>query len=450
MKKIPCFEFCDKNQNRQEKSILRAMRPMSDLPSSPEKPEGVVRATAGWLGINRAMAGVLVVTAGLGLSEEIWRNFLAIHLKNSVTGVNAAGQVLAAAKYMGIFAVLVNLLEGFGYIIGGQIAHRLGARSAMLVSALPMVAGFCILLAAKHPALIIMGALLITNWEPLSVPATFEVVGSEVPKNRRTIAFAVQSIQKRLPKVLGPLIGGLVIAIGYWLNLVLAFGMIGITSITQFFLLDRMKPITEGAKTPWRELLGAIPPDLKRLLTAEILLRWGDWFVRDFAVLYVVGVLGRTNQEAGMLLAVTSLTALITYIPVGKLVDRSSSPRAFIGLTFIFFALFPLNLALLPKLALASGVPVMGALVFVFILNGLREIGEPARKSLIASSFPKETRARSIGLYWGLRSFAFCPAPFVSYLIWSRLGPEATFIIGGCVGLIGTVWFWARVKAAKA
>ena len=50
-----------------------------------------------------------------------------------------------------------------------------------------------------------------TNWEPLSVPATFDIVGSEVPKNRRTIAFAVQSIQKRLPKVIGPAVGGVAV-----------------------------------------------------------------------------------------------------------------------------------------------------------------------------------------------------------------------------------------------
>ena len=66
---------------------------------------------------------------------------------------------------------------------------------------------------------IAVGALLMTNWEPMSVPATFEVVGSEVRKERRTIAFAVQSIQKRVPKMIGPAIGGLVLgAVGYWLN----------------------------------------------------------------------------------------------------------------------------------------------------------------------------------------------------------------------------------------
>lgn len=401
---------------------------------------------AGWLGINRATLAVLIVIGGLGLSEEIWRNFLAIQLKDSVTGVNQAAQVLNAAKYMGIFAVLVNLLEGFGYIIGGRVAHRLGPRVALLISALPMLIGFTLLLSVKEPWLIILGALLITNWEALSVPATFEVVGSEVPQNRRTIAFAVMSIQKRLPKVLGPLIGGFVMAVGYWLNLSLAFGLVILACLVQFFLLHRMKPKDHVKPVAVREVLRNIPPDLKRLLSAEILLRWGDWFVRDFAVLYVVGVLMRSNQEAGVLIALTSLTALLTYIPAGKIIDRAPSPKPYIGVTFFLFALFPINLVLLPKLLPALGVPMMGALGIIFVLNGLRELGEPARKAMISGGFPSEIRARAIGLYWGLRSFAFCPAPLISYLLWRWLGPQATFLIGGIVGMLGTAWFWLRVK----
>ena len=401
---------------------------------------------AGWLGINRATLAVLIVIGGLGLSEEIWRNFLAIQLKDSVTGVNQAAHVLNAAKYMGIFAVLVNLLEGFGYIIGGRVAHRLGPRVALLISALPMLIGFTLLLSVKEPWLIILGALLITNWEALSVPATFEVVGSEVPQNRRTIAFAVMSIQKRLPKVLGPLIGGFVMAVGYWLNLSLAFGLVILACLVQFFLLHRMKPKDHVKPVAVRDVLRNIPPDLKRLLSAEILLRWGDWFVRDFAVLYVVGVLMRSNQEAGVLIALTSLTALLTYIPAGKIIDRAPNPKPYIGVTFFLFALFPINLVLLPKLLPALGVPMMGVLGIIFVLNGLRELGEPARKAMISGGFSSDIRARAIGLYWGLRSFAFCPAPLISYLLWRWLGPQATFLIGGIVGMLGTAWFWLRVK----
>jgi hypothetical protein len=78
------------------------------------------------------------------------------------------------------------------------------------------------------------------------------------------------------------------------------------------------------------------------LLTAEIFIRWGDWFARDFAVLYVVSILTRdwgfsdadAARTAGWLLSLMALTALATYIPlragwIGRSrFSRSSPPHS--------------------------------------------------------------------------------------------------------------------------
>lgn len=410
---------------------------------------------ADWLGLNRASLAVLVVIGCLGLSEEIWSNFLSLHLRDQAEAADAASAVIEAAAYVGIISFAKNLIEGFGYIAGGTIAHRLGPRVALAVSATPMAAGFIIMLTGSGPWPIVIGALLMTNWEPLSVPATFDVIGSEVRKERRTIAFAMQSIQKRLPKILGPAIGGLAFGlVGYWLNLTLAFALVGLAVVLQLLLTSRLRPKAEPKHVPFRTILRTMPPDLKRLLTAEIFIRWGDWFARDFAVLYVVALLtsewGWTDQAAstmaGWLLAIMGATALATYVPVAKWVDRSSSPKPFIGTTFLLFSLFPICLVLLPKACAYLGLPVMVGLVATYVLNGLREIGEPARKALISMGFPPEVRARAIGLYWGLRSFAFCLAPVVAAVLWSRIGPDATFLIGGSIGLIGTAFYAVRSR----
>ena len=414
----------------------------------------VSRATvADWLGLNRATLAVLAVIGCLGLSEELWSNFLSLHLRDEAAAAGASHAVAAAAVYMGFIAFAKNLLEGAAYIAGGTLAHRLGARVALAASALPMAAGFAIMLTSRHPWATAAGALLMTNWEPLSVPATFDVVGSEVRKERRTIAFAMQSIQKRLPKMIGPVIGGIAIgAVGYWLNLTLAIAFLGLSVVVQLFLTKRMRPKPDPAHVPFRQILRAMPASLRQLLQAEIFIRWGDWFARDFAVLYVVNLLvaryGWTERAAataaGYLLAVMAATALATYVPVAKLVDRSDSPRPFIGLTFLLFALFPICLVVLPKLTDALGVPVIAALVLTYLINGLREIGEPARKALISSGFPPEVRARGIGLYWGVRSFAFCPAPLVAAWLWTRAGPDVTFLAGGAIGLCGTAFYFFR------
>jgi MFS family permease len=399
---------------------------------------------AQWLGLNRATLAVLLVIGCLGLSEEIWASYLALHLADKTASV------LQAAQFVGVIAFAQAVLEGFGYLVGGSLAHRMGARLALVVSVVPPAIGFTVMLVADSPWGIVFGAILMTSWEPLSVPATFDVVGSEVPKNRRTIAFALQSIQKRLPKVLGPALGAAVfVAIGYWANIVLAFGLLGLAVVLQLALTSRMRPKALPAHVPFATILRNMPADLRTLLTAEVFIRWGDWFVRYFSGLYVYGLLtgqlgwldAPAKAAVGVLIVITNLTALATYIPVAKWVDRSPSPRPFIGLTFLLFAIFPICLVSFPRLAMWAGAPVMAALVVAYTLNGLREIGEPARKALIAGGFPPEQRARGVGLYWGLRSFAFCPAPLVAAFLWGSIGPEATFLVGGGLGLIGTTWY---------
>jgi hypothetical protein len=268
----------------------------------------------------------------------------------------------------------------------------------------------------------------------------------------------VQSIQKRLPKVIGPALGGVIfVAVGYWLNLTLAVAFVGLAVILQLTLMRRMRPKEDGTRVPFSAILKTMPRDLRLLLSAEIFIRWGDWFARDFAVLYVATVLTQrwgwsdraAAESSGYLLAVMSGTALATYIPVAKWVDRSPSPRPFIGLTFLLFSLFPICLVVLPEACSRLGLPVMVGLVATFVINGLREIGEPARKALIATRFPSDVRARGVGLYWGLRSFAFCPAPMVAALLWNRIGADRTFLIGGGIGLLGTAWYWMKLRPAS-
>jgi len=413
---------------------------------------------ADWLGLNRATLAVLVVIGCLGLSEELWSNFLSLHLKDQAAAKDAAHAVFTAAKYMGAIAFGKNLLEGFAYIIGGSVAHRLGARWALAVSSVPMAIGFAVMLVTREPWAIAVGALLMTNWEPMSVPATFDVVGSEVRKERRTIAFAMQSIQKRLPKMIGPAIGGLALGVvGYWLNLSLAIGCLGLAVILQLALTRKMRPKAEPSAVPFLEIVRTMPADLRRLLSAEIFIRWGDWFARDFAVLYIVSLLverwgwsERTAIEtSGLLLTIMATTALATYVPMAKWIDRSASPKPFIGLTFLLFSLFPICLVLLPKACAALGLPVMLGLVLTYVVNGLRELGEPARKALISGGFEPNVRARAIGLYWGLRSFAFCPAPLVAAFLWTKIGADATFLIGGGIGLVGTAWFFLSNRLAQ-
>jgi predicted MFS family arabinose efflux permease len=173
-------------------------------------------------------------------------------------------------------------------------------------------------------------------------------------------------------------------------------------------------------------------PTLRRLLIAEIFTRWCDWLVREFVVLYIIVVRGVPVEIAGMLFTLQHFVALLTYLPIGGM-TKSVGLQPFIGVTFIFFALFPLVLAIVP------GGPW---LALAFVVYGLREIGEPARKALITSLMPEPVRARGVGLYWGVRSFAICTASLAGAVIWFLFGPQMLLYVAFALGCVGAALFY--------
>ena len=376
-----------------------------------------MKRLAEFLGINAQTGALLLAILFVGIGEELWLPFVPKYIKAS------GGTIFTVALY----AAGINLLEGFYFFLGGSLAERFGVRRSMALFALVPLAGYAIFLSGGGPWVAVAGTLAIAAWEPLVVPATFDVVGSALKESKRTMAFAVQSIQKRLPKIVGPAVGGVVLfTVGVvngtraclWVSLV----FVGFSLVTQLLLLKDVP--RKGPPASLGAALRAMDPFLKRLLVAEVLVRWCDWLIREFIVLYVIEELCFSSKDYGFLRSFMMIVSLITYLPIGWLADRTSPP-AFVRLTFFFFAAFPLAL---------SFAHTMPMLVAAFALWGLREIGEPARKAIITSRFAPEVRARAVGAYWGIRAFLIWPAPILGAWIWKEHGPEALMRVAAGLG----------------
>src|SRR5258708_34647183 len=94
------------------------------------------------------------------------------------------------------------------------------------------------------------------------------------------------------------------------------------------------------------------------------------------------------------------MAGIVVYVPSAKIGGRVGR-RPFVIATFFCFALYPITVILAHN---------FGGLVLAFIVGGLREIGEPARKAMIVDFAEQRLRARTVGLYYLVRSLSITPA----------------------------------------
>jgi predicted MFS family arabinose efflux permease len=187
-----------------------------------------------------------------------------------------------------------------------------------------------------------------------------------------------------------------------------------------------------------RSVLVTMPAPLVRLLVADCLVRIGEGLAASFIVLFVLEVHHASPATYGLLYAVQQSVAIASYLPGGRFADLTGR-RPIVVLTFIFFALFPLAVRLASTEA---------ALFAAFVIGGLKEIGEPARKSLIVDLAPDAHRARTVGLYYAIRNFLVVPAGLVGGLLWQR-APHLPLEAAFAVSALGTVAYLLSTAANR-
>lgn len=132
-------------------------------------------------------------------------------------------------------------------------------------------------------------------------------------------------------------------------------------------------------------------------------------------------------------------TSIAAYLPAARLADRYGR-KPFVVATFVCFSIFPLSVALSDNFA---------ALVVAFVIGGLRELGEPARKAMIVDLADPSRRGRTVGLYYLTRSLSITPAAVVGGLLW-KLNPAIPFFVACAIGLAGTLIFVLTVERRYA
>jgi MFS family permease len=404
-----------------------------------------------FLALRRNTSLLLVALVLAGTGEKLWLGFAPKYIET------LGGTVLI----IGLFDALQTFLGAIYAYPGGWLTDHWGQRKSLLLFSLISIAGYILVLVWQSWLALLLGSFLFLAWSALSLPATLSVIATSLQTHRHTMGVGVQSMIRRVPMMLGPLIGGWLLTRYGWTDgvryaLALCIGMSLLTLAFQWFMFEPDNPgrrrgdesqikIGDSVRDSARRLLQSettvaptfftvvktFTPALRELLVSDILIRFCERIPYAFVILWAMDHGGITAQQFGYLVTFEMVTAMLCYIPVAHLADKYGR-RPFVLATFVFFTLFPVTLLWAHDFRW---------LALAFVVRGLKEFGEPARKALIIGEAVPELRARTYGAYYLIRDCTVTSGSFLGAWLWS-VSPRANFIGAAVCGALGTVWFW--------
>jgi MFS family permease len=399
-------------------------------------PQNVSRSRkfADFFGLRRNLVVLLVAIFVIGAGEELWMRFVPKYL-----------QALGAGVFViGLYDALRTLLGAIYAYPGGVLADLWGHRRVFIIFNLVSIAGYALILLVPHWGGVIAGMFLFLSWTCFSLPATFSLVGATLAANRYSMGIGVQSVIKRLPIMIAPFFGGILIdhfgvIVGVRIALLISILLSAGALFVQWQL--REEPKNELKKIErwnfWRSL-GEFNWPMRQLLLSDILIRFCERIPYAWVVIFAMDYIGMSGREIGMLTTVEMAAATLCIMPASYFADKFQR-EPFVVITFIMFALFPISLLL------SHGFTTLAV---AFAIRGLKEFGDTSRKALIIGYCEPERRGQMVGAYYLVRDLIVSAAAIVGACLW-KLGPRLNFIAAAALGLAGTLFYVRSVRQAR-
>jgi len=392
----------------------------------------IINKTRSYLGLKRNVVIILSLTIIMIMSERLWERFLPKYLE-------AIG---ASYLILGGLGFLTNIVGAFWALNGGYVFDRFGPKKSFVFFNILAICGYIIAILFKSWYAIFAGFLFFSAWNNLALPASMSVITGELGKQKSVMGISMHSIIRRIPMIIGPLIGGLLIDT-YGINngMTYIFILAAVISAGAVFMVRsfKVKHENENAKYTLVQLWKNSNKRFKNLLISDILIRFCEQIPYVFVVLWCMNIVKISAGEFGILTAIEMVTAAVCYIPVAHFSDYMEK-KPFILITFGFFTIFPLVLYLSNS---------MWLLMIAFFIRGLKEFGEPTRKAMIMELAISDARARSFGFYYFLRDGIVAFAGFAGGLLWG-IHPTVNLFTAAAFGAMGTMYFWLFGKGTES
>ena len=390
-----------------------------------------LKSLADFFGLKRNLVILLIAIFVIGAGEELWMRFVPKYLQ-------AVG---ATVFVIGLYDALRTLVGAIYAYPGGVLVDRWGHRQAFIIFNAVSIVGYLIVLLIPHWAAVIAGMFLFLSWTCFSLPATFSLIGAALEANRHSMGVGVQSVIKRLPIMMAPFFGGILIdRLGIIPGVRIALVVSVFFSAGAIFLQRQLReePKERVQKSDrwnfWRSLREFNSP-MRRLLLSDILIRFCERIPYAWVVIFAMDYIGVSGRQVGILTAIEMLASMLCIIPAAHYADRYRR-EPFVVATFIMFTLFPISLLI------SRSFP---ALVIAFVIRGLKEFGDTSRKALIIGYSDPDRRGQMVGTYYLVRDSIVSIGAIVGAYLWN-LGPGLNFVGAAALGVAGTIFYLKTIS----
>ncbi len=389
---------------------------------------------ADFFGLKRNLVILLVAIFVIGAGEELWMRFVPKYLQ-------AVG---ATVFVIGLYDALRTLLGAIYAYPGGVLVDRWGHRRVFIIFNLVSIVGYALVLLVPHWAAVIAGMFLFLSWTCFSLPATFSLIGAALEANRHSMGIGVQSVIKRLPIMIAPIFGGMLIDRfgiigGVRIALIVSIFLSALTILVQRQLREepREEAPADERWSFWQSLREFNRP-MRRLLLSDILIRFCERIPYAWVVIFAMDYIGVSGEQVGVLTAIEMLAATLCIIPASHYADRHGR-EPFVIATFIMFTLFPISLLM------SRSFP---ALVVAFGIRGLKEFGDTSRKALIIGYSDSNRRGQMVGAYYLVRDLIVSTGAILGAYLW-KVGPGLNFLGAAALGATGTIFYVKTIRQSR-
>jgi len=396
----------------------------------PSPPASALARFANFFGLKRNLIILLLAILVIGAGEELWMRFIPKYLK----------ELGAAVFVIGLYDALRTLLGAVYAYPGGVIVDRWGHRRAFLIFNIISIVGYALILLVPHWGAVIAGMFLFLSWSCFSLPATFSLVAAALEANRHSMGIGVQSVIKRVPIMIAPFFGGILIDRlgvigGVRIALLISIVLSGATIFVQRQITDETRDVSVKGQSDsdrvnlWQSLREFNSP-MRRLLLSDILIRFCERIPYAWVVIFAMDYIGVSAKQIGVLTTVEVLTAALCIIPASHFADRYGR-EPFVIVTFIMFTVFPISL-------MASRT--FAALMIAFAIRGLKEFGDTSRKALIIGYCDPARCGQMVGAYYLVRDLIVSTAAIIGAYLWQQ-GAALNFLAAAGFGIAGTIFY---------